>query len=61
MTWSKEKPTVPGYYWYRNSYRLDVARITGLSAHFTTGLTVSLEHVNGEWSGPLEPPVEVTG
>jgi hypothetical protein len=56
MTWTTEKPTVPGWYWYRE--------IEGepeiLSIYKDNGQLlisgIGLQEFPGEWAGPLEPP-----
>jgi len=56
MSWTTQKPTVPGWYWYRE--------LEGepeiLSIYKDDGQLVisgiGLQEFPGEWTGPLEPP-----
>jgi hypothetical protein len=56
MTWTTQKPTVPGWYWYRE--------IEGepeiLSIYKDNGQLlisgIGLQEFPGEWVGPLESP-----
>lgn len=63
MTWTSEKPTVPGWYWWKDK--------DGKQAKFNVGpgdLGLWLWYRDGfgwvpipsygEWSGPLKPPKE---
>ena len=69
MTWTRETPTEPGWYWYRDReepepaiYR--VSRTTGgdlLVVWTDCGIDWELAHlarhaVGAEWCGPLEVP-----
>jgi hypothetical protein len=60
MTWTIEKPTRPGWYWYRKNEKdthllLDVRKIEGqLTATWPNGLSEFIDRMPGEWSGPLE-------
>lgn len=67
--WSKEKPTVAGWYWWRSPQRGDeVVYIFMAGGKNRKKLYVSylglgeapplLEHVSGEWAGPLPLPRE---
>ena len=63
LTWTTEKPTVPGLYWYRRSLGL---RSMIFEVEIQDGtLTVIGENaecsgevatIEGQWAGPLEPP-----
>jgi len=65
--WTKEKPTKPGFYWLRN-YRIKwrtkdvqpkaiMTRLTGEWVRFFNEAPSHLSAiVEGEWSGPIEPP-----
>jgi hypothetical protein len=63
MTWTTEKPQIPGWYWRKYySYNKPVARIVHVikSGSYLVledhgGLVESL---NGDWAGPLEVPKE---
>ena len=60
MTWTIEKPTRPGWYWYRkdengNQLLVDVRNIEAqLTAEWPNGLSEFIASMPGEWSGPLE-------
>ena len=70
MTWSTNKPTVEGWYWWRprNSgmnvpHLLLIVVINGAVKYrrWLGDDAWSTEcMLDGEWSGPLEPPVEGT-
>jgi hypothetical protein len=71
MTWTSEKPRVPGWYWTRlkpegdsSVYAYDIMRVeerwpgVGLvdaDDPFTLALDEDC-YANYEWAGPLEPP-----
>jgi hypothetical protein len=68
MTWTTEKPTVPGWYWWKPKqyypviveiYRLEVRgkhylMIGNCNEHHEG----DLEYAEGEWAGPIPPPEE---
>lgn len=65
MTWSTDKPTKPGFYWYRtHDCETEIMKVTGnrndrLWAQSTDdGFDGALpvKHLHGEWFGPLEIP-----
>lgn len=62
MTWATEKPTKEGWYWWRANGKEDsIVRVTiteegGPIIQFETGYTTYLSKVDGQFSGPLEPP-----
>lgn len=57
--WSTQKPTVPGWYWYRNDSELCVLNIDW--SELVERLYVNcdgddvLENYDGEWLGPITP------
>lgn len=59
LTWTTEKPTQPGWYWWRNNSHFDpdILKVDVLGDRFVidTDLDV-LDTPPGEWTGPLEPP-----
>lgn len=65
-TWSTEKPTRPGWYWWRQPYCQDViVEITLGGAKngkrlyvVTDGDTGELASFSGEWAGPIPEPEE---
>lgn len=71
MTWTTTKPTVPGWYWWRDPEDLEdagnsivmISNINNrLKAMFIDGWSLELDKIMGEyeWAGPLEPPEEET-
>jgi hypothetical protein len=61
--WSNEKPTEPGWYWFRESaeervVKLSIMRAFGgrLCFSYHTGCR-PVEEVNGQWAGPIQPPL----
>ena len=66
MTWTPNKPTVPGWYWWRSIdppatvipalvFKRDNDDI--LRVIFWANVQEYLvSNIGGEWSGPLEPP-----
>jgi hypothetical protein len=69
LTWTSEKPTKPGWYWWRRGHA-DPARLIYHGAEWDrivdfAGLDepvtfISGHLIEGEWAGPLEPP-DVSG
>ena len=64
MTWTNEKPTVAGWYWYRDEYgarviltiqgpRGLIANDSGSSGHF-----LSLDYFPAQFAGPIPKPEE---
>jgi hypothetical protein len=51
MTWTTDKPTVPGWYWLRPKNK--PARIVRV----TTKTIASMYGIGGEWAGPLAGPL----
>lgn len=54
--WTTEKPTKPGFYWF-----LPIGKSTPCVYRITEDLKVawfliSVDEIEGKWSGPLEPP-----
>jgi hypothetical protein len=67
LAWSKEPPTLAGWYWHRrgDDFVPQCVRVRSedgqpflpLFAHFAgSGVLTPLEQVGGEWCGPLEEP-----
>jgi hypothetical protein len=66
--WTTEKPTVPGWYWWRANGKDDsIVRLIetqegGLIVQFETGHCAYVRNVpDGEWAGPLTPPSDGEG
>ncbi len=67
MIWTREKPTQPGWYWYRTLHHgkptfVDMVRVYPYGDTF---LVRSMEFAGtfikdftGEWAGPIEEPEE---
>lgn len=71
MIWTTDKPTRPGWYWWRNPelhYRAQVCRVSharaphdgeALGVAYTDGERYTLaDMVGGEWAGPILEPDE---
>ena len=60
MTWTIEKPTKPGWYWYRKNEEQSqvLMQMQGIGEQTTAvgpnGRWESVFNMPGEWSGPLE-------
>lgn len=62
LTWSPEKPTVPGWYWWKGAVSGKVACLPVVEQD---GLLLAglhnfhnVEVMGGEWAGPIPEPVE---
>lgn len=64
--WTRERPTAPGWYWHRlTGCAPEVVRITGtihspLLCWVRNSQAVLVSDMDGEWSGPIPAPAEVT-
>lgn len=66
LVWSKEKPTVPGWYWWRKKGTTERAicqieqpvNSKYLWVYCVTGFRMELPSCFGEWAGPLPEPEE---
>ncbi len=69
MTWTAEKPTHPGWYWYRAAPNAppypvkvfdanQIVYVWPVNDHATKeeNVTVRLSDTGGEFAGPMEPP-----
>jgi hypothetical protein len=67
LTWISEKPTKPGWYWYRaqvQPQRLEITpQVVLIEQYLDNRLVMSLIGTDerlpiphGQWAGPLEPP-----
>ena len=60
MTWSTDKPTKPGWYWYRTTKQQGkiLVHVRGTGKHttaiFPRGRWQSIFLLPGEWAGPVE-------
>jgi hypothetical protein len=56
MTWTTEKPTVPGWYWYREiEGEPEILAIYKDNGQLLIS-GIGLQEFPGEWAGPLKPP-----
>lgn len=72
LTWREEKPTVPGWYWYRDDGNDDepiivkvwLSKFKGEPRWYAGdedgGLWINGPCWAGEWAGPLAPPQDGT-
>lgn len=68
MNWTKEKPTVEGWYWYHGPFRYpsDEAETYMTEVYLSCGYLIAgrtsddwdinVSELSGEWYGPIEPP-----
>ena len=64
LIWKKKKPTNPGWYWYRGesddghtAKELHFIDDDGDGPYLATSDYVGLDDLDGEWAGPVEPPL----
>jgi hypothetical protein len=62
MTWTSNKPTKPGWYWWRKGRLCGVREVKYWFTFNSHGLYMTgrgyVQHLDGEWAGPLNPPKE---
>lgn len=62
MNWTSDKPTVMGWYWFRENKtdsKIVFVRDTGKRLLFGDGrLPSDLDMWPGEWAGPIQKPAE---
>lgn len=67
MVWTEEKPTEPGFYFYRHVFVHTIRGVvevyessTGLRMRREFGSARKVEKIDGcwEWAGPIEEPEE---
>lgn len=66
--WTNEQPTVPGWYWWRETtnhepavlkvYKFWVMPPHGGKYVLATTSQHLVEYMNGQWAGPIEEPKE---
>ncbi len=62
MTWTTKKPTKTGWYWYRGGCD-DTVKVLhyidddGDGPYLATSEDRVLNDLDGEWAGPVEPPL----
>jgi hypothetical protein len=63
LNWTKKKPTKPGWYWYRGEGDGNTVNVLhyidddGEGPYLATSDDRALNDLNGEWAGPVEPPL----
>jgi len=64
MNWTTDKPTKPGWYWYRGECDGHTVKVIhfidddGDGPYLATSDDVALNDLGGEWAGPVEPPLQ---
>ena len=58
MTWTHEKPTKPGWYWWR--YESDTPRFNW-EVRYITKYAIDKQTLLGQFAGPLDPPAAEEG
>ena len=61
VTWTSEKPTVPGWYFWKQQPRghETVVRVFDTYVYWGGGLrTEDISNVSGQWAGPIPAPEE---
>jgi hypothetical protein len=61
MDWKSEIPNIPGFYWFRDSFgnEPEIVKLAsdGLNIFGEAGIAEVSSYADGEWYGPLLPPV----
>jgi hypothetical protein len=67
LNWTTEKPTKPGWYWYREDptaspklvfHGLVWDAVADVAGRLPKSITFERDQIPvGEWAGPLEPPL----
>lgn len=64
VRWTKEKPTEPGWYWWRGPVwggtRTKMFEVSKDKAGLYVAAWGYVEFMAGEWSGPIPVPLETT-
>lgn len=65
MTWTTQKPTTPGWYWYKEKYYACIVEVgprqqlrefyDGMWVWFTSGRQSKLPDLLGQWSSETNP------
>jgi hypothetical protein len=64
MNWTTDKPTKPGWYWYRGECDGHTVKVIhfidddGNGPYLATSEDLALNDLDGEWAGPVEPPLQ---
>lgn len=61
--WTEEKPTKTGWYWWlsvpgSDPHACHIQQEGRWRARFITGNYADVQYLGGQWSGPIEEPVE---
>ena len=64
LRWTSEKPTEPGWYWYRDiddaSYGTEMCHVENVNGElcgaFNDRDMPPVDNLNGQWCGPLPRP-----
>ncbi len=69
LRWTNEKPTTPGWYWWRLLYSQDIIVELRLGGGVNAkqlwvldylDIARPLKDVGGQWAGPIEEPQEAS-
>lgn len=65
MIWTTEKPTKPGWYWWRREkgfipsfLHVTTDHLKGTGFFIVGAYTVRFQNIGGEWAGPIPEPEE---
>ena len=64
LNWTTKKPTKPGWYWYRGECDGNTPKVLhfidddGDGPYLATSEDRALNDLDGEWAGPVEPPLQ---
>jgi hypothetical protein len=67
LNWTTKKPTKPGWYWYRGECKGNIVKVIhyidddGDGPYLATSEDLVLTDLDGEWAGPVEPPLSGRG
>lgn len=60
MTWTTQKPTKPGFWFYRNGFTRTMFLIMNERGELQTEYYTQVKEIDGgEWAGPIPEPEEV--
>lgn len=55
--WTTEKPTVPGWYWYKGNWNAETVHVVyAQNGRLYARWWDWVDEMNGQWAGPLEVP-----